>query len=119
MHNVGNVMIKTYLLNISKWIDAIKFIKANNRNFSLLSLPEMHIQILSCKHKCRTGRKIWHANPPNETGSDNAPESSNTRSTALSDCGPQNGEAGDLKWKRSILRMQMYFRMCKPKVMWS
>ena len=39
--------------------------------------------------------------------------------TALSDCGAQNGGGRDFKWKRCILRMQMYFRMRKPQVMQS
>ena len=66
----------------------------------------------------RQGGRYGMQTPRNGTGSDDAPTTPKQKKcTALSECGAQNGRFWDIKWKRSILRMQMYFRMRKPKVM--
>ena len=94
MHNAG----KCYDRNIfnqhikKKLTDTIKSMKGEHKEHSssFSSLPGMHIQIPVCK--VMQDREVWHANPRNETGSDDAPTTPKQKKcTALSECGAQNG----------------------------
>ena len=122
MHNAGKCCDRSIFNQHIKneLTDTIKSMKGEHKEHSspFSSLPGMHIQIPVCKVMQDREEDMACKPPRNGTGSDDAPTTPKQKKcTALSECGAQNGRFWDIKWKRSILRMQMYFRMRKPKVM--